>query len=100
MVPPVAGRVLLLPSSPVTTTVVALVAVTVSVELAPAATEVGLAAMVTAGDPDPVVPGWVEPQPATSKNSEHEIAAMSDENVEPSGRRTRTFMVLILPMFR
>jgi hypothetical protein len=59
IVPPVPVRVLLLPSSPVTTTVVAFVAVTVSVELAPAATEAGLAAMVTVGedDPPPPVPG-------------------------------------------
>jgi hypothetical protein len=73
---------------------VAFVAVTVSVELAPAAIDAGVAVMLTAGVP---VPAWTEPQPASSRNSEHEIAAMSDENVEPSGRRARTFMVLVLP---
>jgi hypothetical protein len=46
-VPPVAGKLLVLPSEPVTVTPVALVAVTVRVEGLPAATVVGFAEMVT-----------------------------------------------------
>jgi hypothetical protein len=53
-VPPVVAIVLLLPSDPVTVTLVAFVAVTVNVEVAPAAIDVGLAVMLTVGS---VVPG-------------------------------------------
>jgi hypothetical protein len=48
-VPPAAGKLLLLPSVPVTTTVVALEAATVRVEVVPAAMLVGFAAIVTVG---------------------------------------------------
>jgi hypothetical protein len=48
-VPPAAGRLLVLPSDPVTTTVVALVAATVRVEPVPAEMVVGFAAIVTVG---------------------------------------------------
>jgi hypothetical protein len=59
--------VLLLPSDPVTVTVVAFVAATVNVEEAPAAIEVGLAVMVTVGVSEP---GPTEPHPATSKSAD------------------------------
>jgi hypothetical protein len=100
MVPPVPERVLLLPSSPVTVTEVAFVAAMVSVELAPAVIVVGFAAMVTVGEDDPPLPACTEPQPASSRSSEHETRAISDENVEPYGRRARTFIVLVLPICR
>jgi hypothetical protein len=48
-VPPVAGKVYEVPLLPVTTTVVALVAVTVKVDELPSTIEVGLALMVTVG---------------------------------------------------
>jgi hypothetical protein len=55
-VPPVAAKVLLLPSVPVTTTPVAFVAAIVKVELLPTVMVVGLAAMVTVGTvPEPTV---------------------------------------------
>lgn len=57
-----------MPSDPVTFTAVAFVADTVKVEEAPAAMEVGLAAMVTVGDADAVtvttaVPDALPPVP-------------------------------------
>jgi hypothetical protein len=69
--------VLLLPSDPVTVTVVALVAATVNVEDCPAVMEVGLAAMVTVGVSEP---GPTEPHPATSKSDDNVTA--NSESIE------------------
>jgi hypothetical protein len=52
-VPPVAPKVNLLPSEPVSDTPVAFLAVTVRIEELPAVTDAGLAAIVTVGVPDP-----------------------------------------------
>jgi hypothetical protein len=49
-VPPLGCRLYVLPSVPVTVTVVAFVAVTVSVDEAPEAMEVGVAEIVTVGN--------------------------------------------------
>ena len=94
-VPPAAAMVLLLPSEPVTVTVVALVAVTVRVEGVPAATVVGLAAMVTVGDVVGAVPAPTVPQPVTSRNKEQVIAIAISDSIEQNremrrGRGTRT----------
>jgi hypothetical protein len=85
--------VLLLPSEPVTVTPVALVAVTVKVEVPPAATVVGLAVIVTvAGSAAaPTVP-----HPVTSRNREQVIAIAMSDSIERNremrrGRETRTF---------
>ena len=75
-VPPVTAIVLLLPSEPVTVTVVAFVAATVSVDVPPAAIEVGFAVMVTVGVSEP---GPTEPQPVTSR---------SDDKVTANNERT------------
>jgi hypothetical protein len=101
-VPPVAvAIVLLLPSEPVTTTPVAFVAVTVSVELAPAATVVGLAVMVTVGEFGCVFPAWTEPHPAKSNSSGKAMTRASNESVERRTRGTRTCtMELSFLMFR
>jgi hypothetical protein len=85
--------VLLLPSEPVTVTPVALVAVTVKVEVPPAATVVGLAVIVTAAG---LLPAPTDPHPVTSRNREQVIAiAMSDSSERNRemrrGRETRTF---------
>jgi hypothetical protein len=52
-VPPVAPRVYLLPSEPLSDTPVALVAVIVRIEELPAVSDAGLAAIVTVGIPEP-----------------------------------------------
>jgi len=87
-VPPVAAIVLLEPSDPVTVTLVAFVAVTVNVEEAPAAIDVGLAMIVTVGAVDP---GPTEPQPASTRSNEK--VAASGERIERKGRETRTLIM-------
>jgi hypothetical protein len=94
-VPPAAGRVLLVPSDAEIVKVVALVAVTVRVEEAPAATVVGLATMVTVGVVVGVVPALTVPQPVTSRNKEQVIAIAISDSIEQNreirrGRGTRT----------
>jgi ketopantoate hydroxymethyltransferase len=74
---------------------VALVAVTVRVEEAPAATVVGLAAMVTVGDVVGAVPAPTVPQPVTSRNKEQVMAIAKSDSIEQNreirrGRGTRT----------
>ena len=89
-VPPVAAIVLLEPSDPVTVTLVAFVAVTVNVEEAPAAIDVGLAVIVTVGAVDP---GPTEPQPASTRSNEK--VAASGERIERKGRETRTLIMVV-----
>jgi hypothetical protein len=73
---------LLLPSDPEIVTVVAFAAVTVRFEGAPAATVVGLAAMVTVGEVVGVVPAPTVPQPVTSRNKEQVIAIAIRDSIE------------------
>jgi hypothetical protein len=95
-VPPVPGKVLFVPSAPVTVTLVAFVAVTVKVELDPAAIEAGFAVMLTVGSFEPA---WTEPHPVTNRKSE-QVTAMTSERVAISGRRAHTFIMVDLPQFR
>jgi hypothetical protein len=62
--------------------VVAFAAVTVRDEEAPAATVVGLAAMVTVGEVVGVVPAPTVPQPVTSRNKEQVIAIAIRDSIE------------------
>jgi hypothetical protein len=85
--------VLLLPSEPATVTPVALVAVTVNVEVPPAATVVGLAVMVTVAG---LLPAPTVPHPVTSRKREQVIAIAISDSIERNremrrGRETRTF---------
>jgi hypothetical protein len=74
-VPPFAVRLYELPSLPATVTVVALDAVTVKVEGAPAATDVGLAVIATVGAavawPDTFVP---HPEKSRQKDRQKSVA--------------------------
>jgi len=67
-VPPEAGRVYELPSEPAIVTFVAFVAATVSVAVAPAATVVGLDAMLTVGKGSVILP--VTPPHPTATSTE------------------------------
>ena len=67
-VPPEAGRVYELPSEPAIVTFVALVAATVSVAVAPAATVVGLDAMLTVGKGGVILP--LTPPHPTARSTE------------------------------
>ena len=74
---------------------VAFAAVTVRVEEPPAATVVGLAAMVTVGEVAGVVPAPTVPQPVTSRNKEQVMAIAISDSIEQNrkmrrGRGTRT----------
>ena len=95
-VPPVVDMVLLLPSDPVTVTAVALAAATVNVDDAPAATVVGLAAIVTVGAVVVGVPAPTVPHPVITKSNDRVIAR--GIRIVRSGRETRTFItVFVLP---
>jgi hypothetical protein len=85
--------------------VVAFAAVTVRVEEAPAATVVGLAAMVTVGEVAGVVPAPTVPQPVTSGNKEQVIAIAISDGIEQNrkmrrGRGTRTLTMGCPSYFR
>jgi hypothetical protein len=87
--------VLLLPSEPVTVTPVALVAVTVKVEVPPAAIVVGLAVIVTVAG---LVAAPTDPHPVASRNREQVIAIAISDSIERNremrrGRETRTFTI-------
>lgn len=92
-VPPVAANVLLLPSEPVTVTAVALVAATVKVDAAPAATEVGFALIVTVGDVGVVVPAPTVPHPVITRSNDKVIAR--GMRIVRSGRETRSFITML-----
>jgi beta-phosphoglucomutase-like phosphatase (HAD superfamily) len=74
-------------------TVVAFVAATVNVEDAPAAIEAGAAEMVTVGVVVGPVPAPTEPQPASNRSDDKEIAI--SERIEKRGRETRTFITVL-----
>jgi hypothetical protein len=74
-----------LPSEPVTVTPVALVALTVRVDEAPGAIEVGLAVIVTVA-----VPALTVPQPVTSRSNDNVIAIGNRIKRRTRGTRTCT----------
>ena len=77
-VPPFACRLYVLPSVPLTVTCVALVAVTVSVDEAPAAIDVGLALIPMIGAAGGFVPLLKTPHPVSSRSMEKpDVAAVS-----------------------
>jgi hypothetical protein len=81
----------------VTVTVVAFAATTVNVEVAPALTLAGAAAIVTVGDSLFAV----APQPLRNTSSEKLMTAAKGDRIHLKGPATRTLrMLFLLPMFR
>jgi hypothetical protein len=78
-------------------TAVALVAATVNVDAAPAATVVGLAAIVTVGDVGVVVPAPTVPHPVITRSNDNVIAR--GIRIVRSGRETRSFITVFGPSF-
>jgi hypothetical protein len=95
-VPPLGSRVYELPSLPATVTAVALVAVTVKVDESPAATEVGLAAIATAGAGDVLIR---LPLTHPVVNRESKRPGIAPQRIERRDLGTRTLIMVSSSLF-